>query len=134
MATASVKYYSFVHIRSTILHSYTFLQSQVNLVHYEPKFNFIKMYSPGDDLLHAHPRKSKLHAKESTLVYMPLDGTNHKRIINREQGGSVGIAVGYQLDDPEFASISLHIVQTGSGAHPASCLMGTGLSSREQIG
>jgi hypothetical protein len=47
---------------------------------------------------------------------------------------SVGVAIGYGLDDqgagvrvPVGSRISLlHVVQTGSGAHPASCPMGTG--------
>jgi hypothetical protein len=35
-------------------------------------------------------------------------------------GSSVGIATGYGLDGPGIAP-----VQTGPGAHPASCTMGT---------
>jgi hypothetical protein len=45
-------------------------------------------------------------------------------------GSSVGIATGYGLDGPGIESrgggrFSAH-VQTGPGAHPASCTMGTG--------
>ena len=45
-------------------------------------------------------------------------------------GSSVGIATGYGLDGPGiesrcWARFSAH-VQTGPGAHPASCTMGTG--------
>jgi hypothetical protein len=47
---------------------------------------------------------------------------------------SVGIATGYGLDDRgagvrvpvESRIFLLHVVQTGSGVHPASCPMGTG--------
>jgi len=45
-------------------------------------------------------------------------------------GSSVGIATGYELNGPGIvipvgARFSAH-VQTGPGAHPASCTMGTG--------
>ena len=44
-------------------------------------------------------------------------------------GSSVGIATGHGLkgpgSNPDGDEISAH-VQTGSGAHPASCTMGTG--------
>ena len=48
----------------------------------------------------------------------------------RGPGSSVGIATGYGLDGPGFESrwearLSAP-VQTGPGAHPASCTMGTG--------
>jgi hypothetical protein len=39
-------------------------------------------------------------------------------------GSSVGIATGYVLDGPVGARFFAH-VQTGPGAHPASCTMGT---------
>jgi len=47
-----------------------------------------------------------------------------------EPGSSVGIATGYGLDGPgdripEGARFSA-LVQTGPGAHPTSCTMGTG--------
>jgi hypothetical protein len=50
------------------------------------------------------------------------------------RGSSVGIATGYGLDDrgvgvrvPVGSEFSLlHVVQTGSGVHPASYPMGTG--------
>jgi len=38
----------------------------------------------------------------------------------------VGIATGYRLDGPGLESRSSAPVQTGPGAHPASCTMGTG--------
>jgi hypothetical protein len=48
-------------------------------------------------------------------------------------GSTVDIATAYGLDDrgvgvrvPVGSEFSLHIVQTGSGAHPASNPMGTG--------
>jgi len=45
-------------------------------------------------------------------------------------GSSVGIATGYGLDGPGIESrlgaIFSAPVQTGPGAHPASCTMGTG--------
>jgi hypothetical protein len=47
-------------------------------------------------------------------------------------GSSVGTATGYGLDDPGIESwLGARFsapVQTGSGAHPASCTMGTGSS------
>jgi hypothetical protein len=50
--------------------------------------------------------------------------------INRSQDSSVGIATGYELGS-EFESrlgkeFFLHVVQTGSGAHPSSYSIGTG--------
>jgi len=48
----------------------------------------------------------------------------------RGPGSSVGIAIGYGLDRPEIESrLGARYsapVQTGPGAHPASCTMGTG--------
>jgi hypothetical protein len=44
-------------------------------------------------------------------------------------GSSVGIATGYKLDSPGSNPSGGEIstpVQTGPGAHPASCTMGTG--------
>jgi hypothetical protein len=55
--------------------------------------------------------------------------------MNREPGSSVSIVSGYVLDDPAIEVrcpaeaknfSSSFYVQTGSGAHPASCTMGTG--------
>jgi hypothetical protein len=50
-----------------------------------------------------------------------------------KRDGLVGIASGYGLGDPGVGApvlvgsrISLHVVQTGSGVHPASYPMGTG--------
>jgi hypothetical protein len=46
---------------------------------------------------------------------------------------AVGIVIGYGLDDSDRSSIQeflfLYVVQTGSGAHPASYPMGTGAVS-----
>jgi hypothetical protein len=48
----------------------------------------------------------------------------------RGPGSSVGIATGYGLDVPGIESLLgrdfFAPVQTGPGAHPASCTMGTG--------
>jgi hypothetical protein len=41
-------------------------------------------------------------------------------------GSSVGIATGYGLDDPGIESRFSAPVQTGPGAQPASCTLGTG--------
>jgi hypothetical protein len=41
-------------------------------------------------------------------------------------GSSVGIATGYGLDGPGIETRFSPPVQTGPGAHPASCTMGTG--------
>ena len=50
--------------------------------------------------------------------------------VGRGQGSSVGIATGYGLDGPGirswWGSRFSALVQTGPGAHPASCTMGTG--------
>jgi hypothetical protein len=49
----------------------------------------------------------------------------------KSRDSSVGIAAGYGLDNPQFESkwgqefSLLHVVQTGSGAHPASHPMST---------
>jgi len=46
-----------------------------------------------------------------------------------QPGSSVGIVTGYGLDGPGIASRwrrDFPPVQTGPGAHPASCTMGTG--------
>jgi hypothetical protein len=46
------------------------------------------------------------------------------------RGGSVSVVTDYGLDDwgsiPERSNVSSLCVQTGSGAHPASCPVGTG--------
>jgi hypothetical protein len=51
-------------------------------------------------------------------------------ILPHGPGSSVGIATGYRLDDPGIESLwgarFSAPVQTGPGAHPASCTMGTG--------
>jgi hypothetical protein len=45
----------------------------------------------------------------------------------RSRHSLVGIATGYGLDDRRFGVLGvLHVVQTGSGAHPSSYQMGTG--------
>jgi hypothetical protein len=60
-------------------------------------------------------------------------------VLHKDLGSSVSIVSGYGLDDraievrsaaeaKDFFSSNL-CVQTGSGAHPASCTMGTGGSS-----
>jgi hypothetical protein len=55
--------------------------------------------------------------------------------VNMSRGSSVSIVSGYELDDraievrfpsEEIDFSSSLCVQTGSGAHPASCTMGTG--------
>jgi hypothetical protein len=60
--------------------------------------------------------------------------TNFTYMLYKSRDSSVGIALGYGLDDrgsgvrfPSGAgNFSLHRVQNGSGAHPASYPMGTG--------
>jgi hypothetical protein len=60
-------------------------------------------------------------------------------VIMRNRYSSVGIATGYGLGDrgvgvraPQSQEFSfLHVVQTGSGVHPASYPMGTGALSLE---
>jgi hypothetical protein len=51
-------------------------------------------------------------------------------IVLHGPGSSVGIASGYGLDGPgiesQWGAKFSAPVQTGSGAHPASCTMGTG--------
>jgi hypothetical protein len=54
----------------------------------------------------------------------------------RSRDSSVNIATGYGLEDGEVGvrvpvgqeSLLLHVVQTGSGVHPTSYTMGTGVS------
>jgi hypothetical protein len=56
----------------------------------------------------------------------------------REPGNSVSIATGYGLDGPgiesRWGARFSAPVQTGPGAHPASCTMGTGSFPRVEIG
>ena len=59
-----------------------------------------------------------------------LGGINEKYCISSGPGSVVGIATGYGLDGPGIesrwgAKFSAP-VQTGPGAHPVSCTMGTG--------
>ena len=59
------------------------------------------------------------------ITYVSL----HIIIYQRGPGSSVGIVTDYGLDGPGIASLWGEIfppVQTGPGAHPASCTMGTG--------
>jgi hypothetical protein len=53
-------------------------------------------------------------------------------------GSSVGIATGYGLDGPgiesRWGARFFAPVQTGPGAHPASCTMGTGSFPRVESG
>jgi hypothetical protein len=47
----------------------------------------------------------------------------------RSRDSIVGIATGYGLDDRGLKIFSVvHVVQTGSGPHPVSCPVGTGVS------
>ena len=55
-----------------------------------------------------------------------LLNTKKKLLVDSGPGSSVGTATGYGLDGPGIeARFSAH-VQTGPGAHPPSCTMGTG--------
>jgi hypothetical protein len=53
-------------------------------------------------------------------------------------GSSVGIVTGYGLEDPgiesRWGARFSALVQTGPGAHPASCTMGTGSFPRVESG
>jgi hypothetical protein len=56
-------------------------------------------------------------------------GTNFDNLLSCGPGSSVGIATDYGLDGPGIESRwgrDFSPVQTGPGAHPASCTMGTG--------
>jgi len=61
----------------------------------------------------------------------------HTRMF-RGPGSSVGIATGYRLDGPgiesRWGARFSAPVQTGPGAHPASCTMGTGSLPRVKSG
>jgi hypothetical protein len=68
-------------------------------------------------------------------VYVPTDCTDNRNMSAGSRGSSVSIVSDYGLDDraigvrspggaKDFSSILC--VQTGSGAHPVSCTMGTG--------
>jgi hypothetical protein len=80
-----------------------------------------------------------VHDTHELNAHMNCNRTIHKylhnNILNVEPGSSVSAVSGYGLDDraikvrspagaKNFSSILC--VQTGSGAHPASCPMGTG--------
>jgi hypothetical protein len=54
---------------------------------------------------------------------MGNDKNNRRLHFIRGPGSVVGIVTGYGLDAPGIESAP---VQTGPGAHPASCTMGTG--------
>jgi hypothetical protein len=67
----------------------------------------------------------------TTIIYLKPVSENYLAYnVSSGSGSSVGIATGYGLDGPR---IEFHWglrffahVQTGPGAHPASCTMGTG--------
>jgi hypothetical protein len=70
---------------------------------------------------------------QATLVFSTE--INITSTVSKEPGSSVSIVSGYGLDDRTIEVRSLAgakdfssnlCVQTGSGAHPASCTMGTG--------
>jgi hypothetical protein len=100
---------------------------------YQP--NIMKMRSGiSPDFLHL-PDYSHLqffYICRNMYIYIILNVCNNSI---RSRGSSVSIVSGYRLDDraievqspaeAEDFSFSL-FVQTGSGAHPASCTMGTG--------
>jgi hypothetical protein len=71
--------------------------------------------------------------KEDKFHNIGVDGRIILKWILKEYGGpgrSVGIATGYGLDGPgiesQWGARFSAPVQTGPGAHPASCTMGTG--------
>jgi hypothetical protein len=59
-----------------------------------------------------------------------IDYGTFSNVTMRGPGSVVGIATGYRLDDPgidsRWGARFFAPVQTGPGAHPASCTMGTG--------
>ena len=61
-----------------------------------------------------------------------------RSIQNNGSGSSVGIATGYGLDGPgiesRWGARFSAPVQTGPGAHPASCTMGAGSFTRVKSG
>ena len=62
-------------------------------------------------------------------VHMVYETSDTNSIIHSGSGSSVGIATGYGLDGPgiesRWAARFTAPVQTGPGAHPAYCTMGT---------
>jgi hypothetical protein len=87
-------------------------------------------------------RSYALHMRVNTFVHLednhPISFSTLRYII-KSRGNSVSIVSGYGLDDraigvrspAEAREFSSNLcVQTGSGAHPASCTMGTGDKAR----
>jgi hypothetical protein len=74
-------------------------------------------------------RVSSIFFAENEKVNLSIHSSNLK-----SHGSSVGMAAGYGLDDRWVgvaAPVVLHIIQTGSRAHPASYTVGTGDSFTE---
>jgi hypothetical protein len=92
--------------------------------------------------LHIHARNSEISYDVQwninlylPLVFQPIEGLEITKLRDSEPGSSVSIVPGYGLDDRviEFCPrkrrkdfFSSLCVQTGSGAHRASCPMDTG--------
>jgi hypothetical protein len=80
-----------------------------------------------------HPPPPPVASYGTQYRHLSDNNTNQTTWIHTWYGGpgsSVGLATGYVLDNPGIESrwearFSSH-VQTGHGAHPASCTMGTG--------
>jgi hypothetical protein len=71
-------------------------------------------------------RTSYFHYQEYAAVYIMFSMRLYSSTsFSRGLGSSVGIVTGYGLDGPFGARFFAH-VQTGPGAHTASCTMGSG--------
>jgi len=78
------------------------------------------------------PEKNTTHYLRKQFIFLPSNA-NHIIILLKaihRLMGPVGIAIGYGLDGPgiesRWGARFSAPVQTGPGAHPASCTMGTG--------
>jgi hypothetical protein len=64
------------------------------------------------------------------FIYTDIYICVYIRVCTCGPGSSVGMATGYGLDGPgiesRWGARFFALVQTGPGAHPASCTMGTG--------
>ena len=95
--------------------------SELALLSIKPSISRAKIKRPGRDADYYHLMfRLRMTRAINTLPHISLCGP----------GSSVGVATGYRLDGSGIESLwgrdFFTPVQTGPGAHPASCTMGTG--------
>ena len=113
-------------------------QTELNwsLTHRKAEYRYVEMYLTSGQIL--YPSSLAPEADGANGLFVPFwwngDLGQYHIIIQYQMyilgcgpGSVVGIATGYGLDGPGIESLRFSApVQTGPGAHPASCKMGTG--------